>query len=189
MSLQAVWYRLVRPDGSQLPNTEDSRVFIHRNAISDDLKTVVWDKNEVLFKMLSLVPSGLKPHKNQASFIAKNALRVADSVAGLGASDSDPVVIVVPESSPTVPVQSVTAIDVVSHDVRAVMAEVIAVREQLQRLNQPENTLSPAGLGSRCLAALKSESSFLPVPPSEGPAVLSVEEASVITEIAKEKDM
>ncbi|KAJ3092097.1 hypothetical protein HK100_007021 [Physocladia obscura] len=81
---------------------------------------------------------------------------------------------------------------------RAIMAEVVRnevrneiqpLRDDLQRLNQPENTLSPAGLGSRCLAALKSESSFLPVPPSEGPAVLSVEEASVIKEIAKEKDM
>ncbi|KAJ3085159.1 hypothetical protein HK100_009142, partial [Physocladia obscura] len=94
MSLQAVWYRLVRPDGSHVPNTEDSRVFIDRNAISDDLKKAVKVENPNALKDVD--SSALKPYKNQASFDAKDALRVADSVAGLGASDSDPVVIVVP---------------------------------------------------------------------------------------------
>ncbi|KAJ3120191.1 hypothetical protein HK100_012906 [Physocladia obscura] len=134
--------------------------------------------------------SGLKPHRDRASFEANVALEVDDAVGGLGRSKAEAVVIVLPESSPT----GFTAMDVVSNDVRTIMVEVVAavrkeLRELLQRLNQHENTLSPADLGSQCLAALEFESNFVKVSPSEGPAVLSVEEASVITGIDSEKDM
>jgi hypothetical protein len=59
MSVQPIWSRLILPDGSLYPNTDDFRVFVGQGSIVDDLKTAVWKKNEALLRPLSVVSSGL----------------------------------------------------------------------------------------------------------------------------------
>ncbi|KAI9353448.1 hypothetical protein BDR26DRAFT_2101 [Obelidium mucronatum] len=90
-----IWYRLVHPDHSQLPNTDDDKLLLGSMADVVDLKQAVWKENECLLKP-QVDSSGLKVYKNQASLAANEPLRVSASVAGLGQSYEDPVVIVVP---------------------------------------------------------------------------------------------
>ncbi|KAI9353469.1 hypothetical protein BDR26DRAFT_3046 [Obelidium mucronatum] len=91
-----IWYRLVHPDHRQLPNTDDDVFEDSTVTLVADLKTAVWNKNEGLLKPLQVDASDLKVYKNQASLAANEPLRVSASVVGLGQSDEDPVVIVVP---------------------------------------------------------------------------------------------
>ena len=72
----------------------------------------------------------------------------------------------------------------VSQDVKSLLTKILPI---VQHLNPPENTLSPACVGSQCLTALKLESSFINLPESEGPAVLSSEDAAIMSEITDEK--
>ncbi|KAJ3010938.1 UNVERIFIED_CONTAM: hypothetical protein HDU68_001909 [Siphonaria sp. JEL0065] len=91
-----IWHRLVHPDYSQVANTDPSKVIAMPAWDVDDLKTAVWKENESLLQPQQVVASGLKVYKNQASLTANEPLRVSANVAGLGQSDEDPVVIVVP---------------------------------------------------------------------------------------------
>ncbi|KAI9353447.1 hypothetical protein BDR26DRAFT_831739 [Obelidium mucronatum] len=91
-----IWYRLVCPDHGQVPNTDVSKVGGLAGCLVVHLKTAVWNKNEGLLKPQQIVSSGLKVYKNKASLAANEPLRVSASVAGLGQSYEDPVVIVVP---------------------------------------------------------------------------------------------
>ncbi|KAI9349581.1 hypothetical protein BDR26DRAFT_852392 [Obelidium mucronatum] len=96
MMSHPIWYRLVHPDHSALPNTESSKVMPMPAWDVDDFKTAVWNKNESLLKPQQVVASGLKVFKNEASLSAKEALAVNESLQGLGCLSLDPVVVVVP---------------------------------------------------------------------------------------------
>ncbi|KAJ3340812.1 hypothetical protein HDU83_006914, partial [Entophlyctis luteolus] len=72
-----------------------------------------------------------------------------------------------------------------SKDIASVVSEV--VRRELMLLMEPENTLSPVAIGFRCLDELRRASRFTSIPESEGPAILSVENAALTAEIPDEK--
>ncbi|KAJ3090501.1 hypothetical protein HK100_007433, partial [Physocladia obscura] len=91
VSLQAVWYRLVLPDGNIL---DPDLIQVPTDSLVVHVKKAVKVENPNALKAVDSL--ALKPYKNQASFDAKVALEVDDSVAGLGASDIDLIVIVVP---------------------------------------------------------------------------------------------
>ncbi|KAJ3190918.1 hypothetical protein HDU82_003780, partial [Entophlyctis luteolus] len=105
---------------------------------------------------------------------AKQPMRLSAPVGDRGASEDSPLFVVVPKNS-----------SVGSKDIASVVSEV--VRRELMLLMEPENTLSPAAIGFRCLDELRRASRFASIPKSEGPAILSVENAALMAEIPDEK--
>ncbi|KAJ3088317.1 hypothetical protein HK100_008076, partial [Physocladia obscura] len=91
MSLQAVWYRLVLPNGNIL---DPDLIQVPADSLVVHLKKAIKVENANALKDVD--SSALKPYKNQASFDAKVALEVDDAVGGLGRSKAEAVVIVVP---------------------------------------------------------------------------------------------
>ncbi len=95
-----IWVVLINAtDGKAYKGINASKVSVATSADVDDLRRAV--KAEFANALSSVDAATLTPYKNKAAFDAKNApLTSSRSVAGLGKSEDEAVVMVVPASAP-----------------------------------------------------------------------------------------